>query len=202
MGAQVTRCSGNATGAQHGAYSRVCGASTAFRPVAVGVGGAERGAPMSQRACSRFRGASTAKGAAQRGCSATGPTPRATGSLSRAMHEIVFLLVALTGIGLLGYLVTILTPHVFHNIGLVMLLTGLVEGIPTGFWYHVVLRRILIQRGNLPRKWWIHPTRHHGQLTPEEHRRIRLWFVLGGIGYTIAVTGGLAAIVGLLIERL
>jgi len=118
------------------------------------------------------------------------------------MHEIVFLLVALTGIGLLGYLVTILTPHVFHNIGLVMLLAGLAEGIPTGFWYHVVLRRILIQRGNLPRKWWIHPTRHHGQLTPEEHRRIRLWFVLGGIGYGIAVTGGLAAIVGLLIERL
>ena len=118
------------------------------------------------------------------------------------MHEIVFLLAALTGIGLLGYLVTILTPHVFHNIGLVMLLTGLVEGIPTGFWYHVVLRRILIQRGNLPPKWWIHPTRHHGQLTPEEHRRIRLWFVLGGIGYAIAVTGGLAAIVGLLIERL
>src|SRR5438105_5493202 len=65
---------------QRRAYSRVCGASTAFRPVAVGVGGAERGAPMSQSACSRVRGASTAKGAAQRGCSATGPTPRATGS--------------------------------------------------------------------------------------------------------------------------
>src|SRR5437899_2992058 len=65
---------------QRGAYSRVCGASTAFRPVAVGVGGAERGAPMSQSACSRVRGASTAKGAAQRGCSAAGPTPRATGS--------------------------------------------------------------------------------------------------------------------------
>jgi hypothetical protein len=133
------------------------------------------------------------------------------------MHEIVFLLAALVGMGLLGYLVTVLTPHVFHNIGLVMLLAGLVEGIPTGFWYHVVLRRILIQRGNLPQqshpptpgaprrppsRWWIHPTRFHAQLTPEEYRRIRLWFVLGGIGYAIAVTGGLAAIVGLLIERL
>src|SRR5713226_6152443 len=80
MGAQVTRCSGNATGAQRGAYSQVSGASTAFRPVAVGVGGAERGAPMSQSAYSRLRGAATAKGAAQRGCSTTGPTPRATGS--------------------------------------------------------------------------------------------------------------------------
>src|SRR5438309_10149844 len=65
---------------QRGAYSRVYGASTAFRPVAVGVGGAERGAPMSQSAYRRVCGAATPKGAAQRGCSATGPAPRATGS--------------------------------------------------------------------------------------------------------------------------
>src|SRR5437879_4716603 len=65
---------------QRGAYSRVYGASTAFRPVAVGVGGAERGAPMSQSAYRRGCGAATPKGAAQRGCSATGPTPRATGA--------------------------------------------------------------------------------------------------------------------------
>src|SRR5437879_8835857 len=132
------------------------------------------------------------------------------------MHEIVFLLVALAGIGLLGYLITIITPQLFLSIGLFMLAAGLAEGIPTGFWYHVVLRRILIERGNLPRshppapgaprrppsRWWIHPTRFHAQLTPEEYRRIRPWFVLGGVGYAIALAGGLAAIVGLLIQRL
>ncbi len=118
------------------------------------------------------------------------------------MLEISFLLAALFGIGLLGWLVTIVTPHVFHNIGLIMLVAGLVEGVPTGFWYHVVLRRILLEHGPLPARWWIHPTRHHDRLTPEEHRRIRVWFVLGGIGYAAAVAGGLAAIAGLLIERL
>src|SRR2546428_4969575 len=118
------------------------------------------------------------------------------------MHEIFFLLAALVGIGLLGYLITIITPQLFSSIGLLMLAAGLAEGIPTGFWYHVVLRRILIERGNLPAKWWIHPTCHHAQLSPDEHRRIRLWFVLGGIGYAIALAGGLAAIVGLLIQRL
>ena len=82
------------------------------------------------------------------------------------MLEISILLAALLGIGLLGYLITIITPHVFHNIGLLMLVAGLVEGVPTGFWYHVVLRRVLIQHGPLPRRWWIHPTRHHAQLTP------------------------------------
>src|SRR5438552_1618010 len=61
MGARVTRCSGNATGAQRRAYSRVCGAATALRPVAVGVGGAERGAPMSQSAYRRVRVAATPK---------------------------------------------------------------------------------------------------------------------------------------------
>src|SRR5213083_1526615 len=61
---------------QRGAYSRVCGTSTAFRPVAVGVGGAERGAPMSPGTYRRVCGASTPKGDAQRGCSATGPTPK------------------------------------------------------------------------------------------------------------------------------
>ncbi len=118
------------------------------------------------------------------------------------MHEIVFLLVALVGVGLLGYLITIITPQLFSSIGLLMLMVGLAEGLPTGFWYHVVLRRILIQRGSLHQKWWIHPTRHHGQLTTEEYRRIRLWFVLGGIGYALALAGGLAAILGLLIQRL
>jgi len=39
-------------------------------------------------------------------------------------------------------------------------------------------------------------------LSPEEYRRIRLWFVLGGIGYALALAGGLAAILGLLIQRL
>ena len=133
------------------------------------------------------------------------------------MHEIVFLLVALVGVGLLGYLITIITPQLFSSIGLLMLMVGLAEGLPTGFWYHVVLRRILIQRGTLPQqshpptpgaprrppsRWWIHPTRFHSQLSPEEYRRIRLWFVLGGIGYALALAGGLAAILGLLIQRL
>lgn len=118
------------------------------------------------------------------------------------MIEVTLLVAALTGIGLFGYLVTILTPHLVHNIGFLMLVAGLVEGLPTGVWYHVVLRRILRERGALPSRWWIHPTRFHTQLTPEEYRRIRIWFLLGGLGYTLAVGGGLAAIVGILIERM
>jgi hypothetical protein len=114
--------------------------------------------------------------------------------------EVTLLLAALVGFGLAGYLVTILTPHLVHNIGLLMLAAGLVGGLPTGFWYHVVLHRILGGRGALPARWWIHPTRFHSQLTPDEYRRVRVWFLLGGLGYTLAVGGGLAAIVGIIID--
>src|SRR2546426_351788 len=83
--AEATRCNraGDTAWAPRCSAGRTAGsagASTAFRPVAVGVGGAERGASMSQGAYRRVCGAATPKGAAQRGCSATGPTPRATGS--------------------------------------------------------------------------------------------------------------------------
>jgi hypothetical protein len=47
------------------------------RRSAILVGGAELGAPMSQDAYRRVGGAATPKGAAQRGYSATGPTPKA-----------------------------------------------------------------------------------------------------------------------------
>src|SRR5947199_338863 len=51
------------------------------------MGGAGWGAPMSQSAYRRVCGAATPKGAAQRGYSATGPTPRAMGSAAAAQHS-------------------------------------------------------------------------------------------------------------------
>ena len=118
------------------------------------------------------------------------------------MIEVTLLVAALVGMGFVGYLVTILTPHLVHNIGFLMLAVGLLVGLPTGLWYHVLLHRTLRKNGPIPDRWWIHPTRFHSRLTPEEYRRIRTWFLFGGLGYTLAVGGGLAAIVGILIERM
>src|SRR2546425_11306266 len=67
--------------------ARLDGAAAAVRPAAVVVGGAGRGAPGSQSAYRRVCVAATPKGAAQRGCSATGPTPdgrrRGTGTIQK-----------------------------------------------------------------------------------------------------------------------
>ena len=117
------------------------------------------------------------------------------------MPELTLLLAILVGIGVLGALALVITPAVLQMMGLVMLAAGLAEGIPTGLWYHVVLYRTIADRRPLPSRWWIHPSRFHTQLTPEQHRSVRRWYVLGGLGYVVAVAGGLAAIVGLLLER-
>ena len=118
------------------------------------------------------------------------------------MLEITLLLGVLAIITLLGFLATIVTPDVLYTVGVLLLVVGLTEGLPTGLWYHVVLHRSMANKGALPSRWWIHPSRFHASLTPDQHRRVKFWFMLGGLGYILAVAGGLAAIVGILIERL
>ena len=81
------------------------------------------------------------------------------------------------------------------------LVLGLVVGVPTGFWYHVVLYRIVSARIAVPRRWWLSPSALHVHLTGAEQRRIWLWYRLGGIGFVLSVAGGLAAIAGLLMAR-
>jgi len=78
---------------------------------------------------------------------------------------------------------------------------GLVVGVPTGFWHHAVLYRIVAARIAVPRAWWLAPSDPHVHLTDAEQRRIGLWYGLGGIGFVLSVAGGLAAIVGLLMAR-
>ncbi len=81
--------------------------------------------------------------------------------------------------------------------GLAIFLFGLVEGIPTGFYYHVVLYRTLNGRGKLPRGWWWSPSRYHVHLASEEYRTVRRWYFLGGIGFVLCILGGGLAIAGM-----
>lgn len=55
------------------------------------------------------------------------------------MQEIALVLATIVAVGFLGFLTTILTPRLMTTIGLVTLALGLLVGIPTGFWYHVLL---------------------------------------------------------------
>lgn len=114
------------------------------------------------------------------------------------MHEIALVLFALLAVGLIGVLTTILTPHLMIELGLWILAAGLLSGIPTGLWYHVLLYRILAPKMTMPAKWWMSPVALHPHLTGEEVARIRPWFVAGGLGFVLSLAGGLAAMAGLL----
>jgi len=70
------------------------------------------------------------------------------------MFEITLVVIAVIAAGLIGFVATIVTPGLVTAIGLGVLLLGLVMGVPTGFWYHVILYRSLSTRIRVPRKWW------------------------------------------------
>ena len=66
------------------------------------------------------------------------------------MIEVLLVLGMLVVIGLTGLLAVVLTPLRMVELGLWVLALGLLIGIPMGWWYHVVLYRILASRVALP----------------------------------------------------
>jgi hypothetical protein len=113
--------------------------------------------------------------------------------------EITLVLLAVASVGLVGALVTVLTPPLITVLAMATMCLGLVVGVPTGFWYHVVLYRAVSRKVPLPRTWWMAPSELYSQLTDGERRRINRWYRLGGLGFVLSVVGGLAAIAGLLL---
>jgi hypothetical protein len=116
------------------------------------------------------------------------------------MLEVMLVLATLVIVGFLGFLATVLTPRLMTAIGLWTLGAGLVVGVPTGFWYHVLLYRVLSPRIALPEKWWWTPVDLHPHLTRQELARLKPWFTIGGVGFALSVAGGLAAMAGLLVR--
>ena len=78
---------------------------------------------------------------------------------------------------------------------------GFVFGVPTGLYYHVVLRRELLKLGPLPTRWYLHPHRLHDQLDDAALRRVTRWFFMGGFGFVLIVAGFALALVALLTFR-
>jgi hypothetical protein len=73
--------------------------------------------------------------------------------------------------------------------GLWLVAVGLALGIPTGFWYHVELRRVLLTSGALPARWWLHPTRLHGAIPRERWWRVMAWCYAGALGWLLSFAG-------------
>jgi hypothetical protein len=72
---------------------------------------------------------------------------------------------------------------------------GLALGLPTGFVYHVELRRSLMRVQRLPRRWWLHPTSHHRLIPREDASRVLAWCRAGALGCAVVFLG--CAVAGL-----
>ena len=114
------------------------------------------------------------------------------------MLEIVLALVAASMVALVGLAASTFSYGLVTLIGLTVLFVGLVLGVPTGLWYHVVLYRFVSSRVPVSHMWWLSPATLHRHLTAAEQRRIRPWYRIGGVGFVLCVAGGLGAIAGLL----
>jgi len=66
---------------------------------------------------------------------------------------------------------------------------GMLLGVPTGFWYHVKLRAVLVRHGELPARWWLRPVALHDRLGPGDRPGVMRWFYVGGVGFALTVLG-------------
>jgi hypothetical protein len=82
--------------------------------------------------------------------------------------------------------------------GLWVFAAGIVEGIPSGLYYHILLYRVFRSRGEIPAGWWISPSRYHARLSDPEKRVVLRWFFLGGLGFLLCITGGVLALSGII----
>ena len=114
------------------------------------------------------------------------------------MLEIVLVLTALAAVALA---IAVGTPSLLAALGVGTLCLGLVLGVPTGFWYHVVLYRCVASRTRLSRLWWLTPSDLHHHLSEADQRRINPWYRIGGVGFVLCLVGGVTAIAGLLMSR-
>ena len=73
---------------------------------------------------------------------------------------------------------------------------GLAFGVPTGFVYHVALRRALLGAGCLPARWWWQPTALHAAIPPSERLWVLGWCGAGAAGFAVSVLGCVVVAIG------
>lgn len=114
------------------------------------------------------------------------------------MLEISLVILGISLLLILGSLNHLIPSVFFTKTGLWFLVLGIIEGIPTGLYYHLRLYQILGPRGRLPPWWWVSPQQYHVYLDKKEYRVVRRWFLLGGIGFLFSIIGGVLAFLGLI----
>jgi hypothetical protein len=83
------------------------------------------------------------------------------------------------------------------DLGVVVAALGAGFGIPTGFVYHLLLRRALIATGELERGWFWRPLQFNRRLEPAARRRVMPWCYAGAAGFFGIVCGQACLVVAI-----
>ena len=76
---------------------------------------------------------------------------------------------------------------------------GLLVGVPSGLYYHLLLRRALKRRGGLPRGWYWRPQQHHNDVDPAAVDTLLPWFWVGAVGFGLIVLGFVLAVAAMVL---
>ncbi len=82
--------------------------------------------------------------------------------------------------------------------GAVLVVLGLVVGLPAAIVYHARLAAVLEARDALPPRWYWHPTRLHASLEDDERPDVMPWFLVGAGGWCAVIAGCVLAVIGAL----
>jgi hypothetical protein len=114
----------------------------------------------------------------------TRPAPVETGG----MGEIAIALGLVAAFGALAAAFSV-APASLLVAGFWLVLGGMAFGVPTGFWYHVALRRSLVAAGALPERWWWSPTALHDAIPDADRAHVLAWCYAGAAGFLVTVAG-------------
>jgi hypothetical protein len=105
------------------------------------------------------------------------------------MFEVALVIGVLAGVIGATSLVALAPWYWLFGVGLALLALGMAVGVPAGFWYHVLLYRLLKPRAALEAGWWLRPFSLHGALTDAERALVVRWSYIGGAGFVAAILG-------------
>lgn len=115
------------------------------------------------------------------------------------MAELLIALAPLVALAGLALLVLFVPLEVLAGLALALIAVGVLVGLPTGLYYHVLLRRALLARGKLPKGWYWKPQHHEALLDHAAVGRLRPWFFAGGFGFLLVMTGFTLAVSALFV---
>ncbi len=79
--------------------------------------------------------------------------------------------------------------YLLFGAGCALIGLGMLLGVPTGFWFHVLLRRVMRERKIVMPMWWLKPMTVYEQLGAQDRRRVMPWLYAGGAGFVLAIAG-------------